>query len=375
MDVIARVLSSFNFGGLTTLVRVPGAVKWVVAALFLLNVRSWPGVWHYRIYVLAWTIRIRFALVKLGLLLRLHPRPRRKALEDKWFEDLSPIGQNPLTWVKAYKSWAGPDDSDFNLHLSNSSYAKNLDMARFDASLAINTTLFRCGGWVALGATHFKFVREIPMFSIYEMRTSIATWDNKWIYVVTRYVTHPKNKKKSSKSSTPNGTPTPKVSLTPPSEPSGAPIASLHTPSDPSLTREPAETGLRALANAAASQVEPDGAILHCVAISECCFKIGRITVPPTLVLASEGFASPPSPSSYSHRNPPPHITHLRHYRSSQNLKSLMELMKGGWREVKEDERWWEKAFEGVVEQGRKRNLELVRGVHDGMENARALSA
>ena len=33
-------------------------------------------------------------------------------------------------------------------------------------------------------ATHFTFLREIPMFSQYEMRASIMSWDNKWVGVI-----------------------------------------------------------------------------------------------------------------------------------------------------------------------------------------------
>ena len=33
-------------------------------------------------------------------------------------------------------------------------------------------------------ATHFTFLREIPMFSQYEMRASIMSWDNKWVRVI-----------------------------------------------------------------------------------------------------------------------------------------------------------------------------------------------
>jgi hypothetical protein len=45
---------------------------------------------------------------------------------------------------------AGFDDSDFNLHMSNSSYAMALDSARFRLALATFPNIFRCGGWVPL---------------------------------------------------------------------------------------------------------------------------------------------------------------------------------------------------------------------------------
>lgn len=59
-------------------------------------------------------------------------------------------------------------------------------------------TLYRAGGWTPLAgksglstapgvanhaslATHFRFIREIPMFAKYEMRVGVAAWDEKWV--------------------------------------------------------------------------------------------------------------------------------------------------------------------------------------------------
>ncbi len=36
-------------------------------------------------------------------------------------------------------------------------------------------------------ATHYKFLREIPMFSRYEMRISLGTWDHKWVSTFSHY--------------------------------------------------------------------------------------------------------------------------------------------------------------------------------------------
>ena len=30
-------------------------------------------------------------------------------------------------------------------------------------------------------ATHFTFLREIPLFSRYELRSTLLSWDNKWV--------------------------------------------------------------------------------------------------------------------------------------------------------------------------------------------------
>jgi hypothetical protein len=55
-----------------------------------------------------------------------------------------------ITPAKIFSSIA-PDDCDWNGHLSNSCYAKNLDPARMQACLDWFPAFFGDGGWVALG--------------------------------------------------------------------------------------------------------------------------------------------------------------------------------------------------------------------------------
>ncbi len=34
-----------------------------------------------------------------------------------------------------------------------------------------------------LAATHYDFIRELPMFAPYEVRLTIHSWDHKWVCV------------------------------------------------------------------------------------------------------------------------------------------------------------------------------------------------
>lgn len=354
----------------------------------------------------------------------------------------------------------GPDDCDFNLHLSNSCYAKSLDCARLQHALKCFPTLFRTGGWMALGGTHYNFLREIPILSRYEVRVSIAAWDNKWVYLVARYVSHPSKKSKSkSKSSKPHTKDTLSISSTglpegdieiklPPTPPNNAladhaPVPVLHTPGTPdsepqvletrrsrtpptpvsptfpnsasgpypgvdakgngnansnqslSLTPTKEQADSRAIAAALRTQArvhaEPDGATLHCVAVSALCFKIGRITVPPSLALACEGLCSGPeasphangsgdatksssAPKPYSHANPPPFWPQVKRLRGSElDLRPMCAFLAGGWREVPEEERWWETAFGGEIEKKRQAGMEVVGALRKGMEEVQGL--
>ncbi|KAF8147820.1 hypothetical protein B0H34DRAFT_669212, partial [Crassisporium funariophilum] len=197
----------------------PSVAKLLVCLLFLLNIRSWPLAWHFRVFRPVFARRFQHLWLRIRMILQ-SPATKLR-MEEKWLDSIAPVGQNPLKMVVPYKTWASLDDSDFNGHLSNSSYCKILDSARFKAAVDMFPMFFPTGGWMALAGTHCYFVREIPMLSSYEIRTSIAAWDQKWIYVLSKFVRKSDGKKKriASKPHSPPG-----------SEPSREPIMALRTP-------------------------------------------------------------------------------------------------------------------------------------------------
>jgi hypothetical protein len=197
------------------------------------------------------------------------------------------------------------------------------------------------------------------------------------MYVVIRFVTHPKkSKSRSSRSTSKDDTASALPSLHTPSTPLESDVSGTTTPA----LGESGDEGLKAvaLARAQATIPEPDGATLNCVAVSVMCFKHGRITVPPAIVMAADGLVAPLSSASggadakeYSRANPPPHWTaHAQKARSQAQTKSYQTFLRGGWKDVPQEERWWDIALAGA-EQERKRRLGLVEGVRNGMEGAR----
>lgn len=127
--------------------------------------------------------------------------------------------------------------------------------------------------------------------------------------------------------------------------------------------------------NAVAAQLsgeEPDGAVLHTIHISQVCFKIGRITVPPNLAIAVNGFTGLPN---HSVTNPHSQWVEAKKVMSKPmggNTKRMRDLMIGGWRHVPERERWWDQALSGVEEQ-RVKNLSFIDALRKGLEHARTL--
>ncbi len=80
------------------------------------------------------------------------------------------------------KSWRRAlfDDCDYNMHLSNSAYAKNSDANKMKFCIDAFAPCFVTGLHMALGASHWQYMREIPIGSNYLMETRIGGWGDKW---------------------------------------------------------------------------------------------------------------------------------------------------------------------------------------------------
>jgi hypothetical protein len=55
------------------------------------------------------------------------------------------------------------------------------------------------------------------------------------------------------------------------------------------------------------------------------------------------------------------------------SLKTLQTFFKNGWRDVPENERWWEDALGGAVEERRKANLDALTAIRTGTERVGGL--
>ncbi|KAH7923844.1 hypothetical protein BV22DRAFT_1014595 [Leucogyrophana mollusca] len=344
------------------------AIKFLILLVLLANVRSLPLVWHVRLFLPAINIRLRYCALKVRHTFK-DAKAKTTVLND-WIESLCPIGANPFEMSTTIKGWTSIDDVDFNGHLSNSSYAKTLDFARLESALRAFPAFTRSGGWVGLGSTHYHFIREIPVFTSYEIRTNFGAWDGKWVYVVSRFVSFSGKR---------------------PIRPKTSPLdAYIHRPS--CLTtfqasgdcNSPLPVGrtLEETIVTAAARLHPsdgDNVTLHCVAISRFCFKHGRITIPPSIVLAGEGFSKPSaaveSSGSYSHSHPPPHWGQVQRLRLAPygSIETYRDFLKGRWRDIPEGGRWWDVALAGPIEIQRKANLNLLKSLSEAMEVAQTI--
>ncbi|KAJ3763247.1 hypothetical protein EV360DRAFT_78581 [Lentinula raphanica] len=360
--------------------------KWLLAIILLLNIRAFPTVWHFRIFrplIYIWTSHLVLKVKSIFL-----SKSAKEEAFERWIDALTPIGATPFQST-VFRSWASIDESDYNFHLSNSSYAKALDAARFKLACQLLPKFLIAGGVIPLAGTHFQFVREIPILAKYEVRVTLEAWDEKWIYIVCRFVSKRQVKNKDSPQSKRDGTePNSPTFFHAPISSSGVSMAS--TPVEGTGTKPMSPTDMDKLASRLLATDEPDGATLHTITVSQMCFKMGRITVPPAVVFAVNGLCVPPPSVSldgttssdnlvhepYSRANPPPHWAEVKAITSKLHggsIRKLQTFLKGGWKEVPEGERWWEKAMGGALELRRKENLEALDILRKGMEGARRI--
>lgn len=334
---------------------LPSAAKYVALLLLLVNVRSFPLLWHYRVFARFLSCQFSHMGSMIWSYVIFESRAQRKRRSIAWVDDRTAVGVNPFEYEGKYQSWASPDESDFNFHLSNSSYAKTLDAARLEAGVDLFMQFYSLGGYMPLAGTHYTFLREIPILANYEVRTTVAAWDHKWIYIVCRFVSKPKKGSKRSKkmeSKTPPPTYAPSIrtpasieeveTAAPTPDPESAPMTATATEISKALTSSAYE--------------EADGAVLHTISVSQMCFKIGRITIPPTLVFAINGLYHL---KGHSLANPPPSWSEVK------KIKDMRKFLTGGWRDVKNQTNgptWWEEALGGEVEEMRRKNLAIIEG-------------
>ena len=166
------------------------------------------------------------------------------------------------------------------------------------------------------------------------------------------------------------------------------PIPSVHTPGSDGLPTDPSRSGSATPSTTSGSSTivnggsklqplnlkslfeEGEDEILHCIAVNECVFKHGRMTVPPELIFAAAGCGS--SPEEWARVNSLRKERRQKENKGVEGEWSMRDLMGGKWREVPEGGRWWQDAM-GQFEDERLKRLSVLRGLREGMETARYL--
>ncbi|KAK5727851.1 hypothetical protein LTR17_012394 [Elasticomyces elasticus] len=172
---LTRAYLARYLGGKTT------RMVWAIAAVAfaLTNLKNLPGVWHIR--------------VLRGILYQLYLQPTPQPPKHL-FAPLITSSRNSLY------------DCDYNLHKSNSTYFADLDVARAhtvgclirtglarlnrgdEVGLPAETQTAKGSYYVALGAVSCFFQKQIEPLQSFEIYTRVLSWDRKWLYLVSHVV-------------------------------------------------------------------------------------------------------------------------------------------------------------------------------------------
>lgn len=82
-----------------------------------------------------------------------------------------------------------PRDCDANLHVNNARYLSLMDLGRFAlvGRMGLGSSMVEKRWGAVVGAVELEFLREIRLFSKFELITRIVGWDTKWFYIEQRF--------------------------------------------------------------------------------------------------------------------------------------------------------------------------------------------
>jgi hypothetical protein len=167
-----------------SLPKLPPWLKYILVSLLLANIKSFPLVWHIKVFSNAIATRERSRSSVHPLLFWMRSNnviTTTPGVSPRLRLDSIPIGKDIFADRDIVTSRNTFDDCDYNMHMSNSSYAKVLDYSRI---AFLSKRFMRAhfdGSHFALGGSTYAFQKEIPFMAKYEVETFIGAWDEKWI--------------------------------------------------------------------------------------------------------------------------------------------------------------------------------------------------
>lgn len=87
-------------------------------------------------------------------------------------------------------TYASPFECDLYLHKNNCTYFTELDVSRCDLMSSIFQKLFvdsKRWPFVPVANVFTNFLKEIKPFESYSITSNVLCWDDKWIYVISKF--------------------------------------------------------------------------------------------------------------------------------------------------------------------------------------------
>ena len=99
-------------------------------------------------------------------------------------EKLAPLG----TSVIVLHVW--PTDLDLLLHMNNGRYLSLMDLGRVDLMVRAGfwREARRRGWYPVVASTLVDYRRPLTIFQSFELRTRVAGWDDRWIFIEQQFV-------------------------------------------------------------------------------------------------------------------------------------------------------------------------------------------
>ncbi|SMN21855.1 similar to Saccharomyces cerevisiae YBR096W Putative protein of unknown function [Maudiozyma saulgeensis] len=151
-------------------------LKWFLGFYLVSSYKSVPGAYFVRFYAAI------FPLL-LGPLIT-----GKKNTEN--IKKLQKNEMSALGYVK-YKTYASPMECDFYLHKNNATYFTELDISRGELMTKLLQKIFLDSPkypYIPVANVFTNFLKEIKPFESYTVSSNILCWDEKWIYVASRFM-------------------------------------------------------------------------------------------------------------------------------------------------------------------------------------------
>lgn len=152
--------------------------KVAFATYILSSFKSLPGVYFLRFY----------HRIVQNIIFKTNVKHNAKILQS---HPLGAMAQTKLT------TYASPFECDLYLHKNNATYFTELDISRGDLMTKIFQKMFvesknpltPKGSWPYLPVANVftNFLKQINPFEKYNVYSSVICWDDKWIYVLSRF--------------------------------------------------------------------------------------------------------------------------------------------------------------------------------------------
>ncbi|CAI4268061.1 CMF_collapsed_G0002980.mRNA.1.CDS.1 [Saccharomyces cerevisiae] len=148
--------------------------RWLFAAYLLSSYKSLPGAYFVRFYY--------YVIQNLFL-------PMFTGFETENIKKLEKNEYGCFSYT-SLDTYASPFECDFYFHKSNSTYFAELDISRGNLMCKIFQKLMlnsKHYPYIPVANVFTNFLKETKPFQKYSVSSRIICWDEKWIYVMSRF--------------------------------------------------------------------------------------------------------------------------------------------------------------------------------------------